>query len=39
MGIPHGTGYRLEWESEKAFKEGESCTSISAVPITANGIM
>ncbi|MEK4406078.1 histidine phosphatase family protein [Sporosarcina sp. FSL K6-6792] len=34
--IPHGTGYRFEWESDKAFEEGESCTSISAVPITAN---
>ena len=21
--IPHGTGYRLEWESEQAFKEGK----------------
>ena len=21
--IPHGTGYRLEWESDKAFKEGK----------------
>lgn len=37
--IPHGTGYCLEWESDKAFKEGKLCTSISAVPITANGIM
>ena len=37
--VPHGAGYRLEWESEKAFKEGKSCTSISAVPTTANGIM
>ena len=37
--IPHGTGYRLEWESDKAFKEGKSCTSISAVPITANETM
>ncbi len=35
--IPHGTGYRLEWESDKAFEEGESCTSISAVPIMVNG--
>lgn len=37
--IPHGTGYRLEWESDKAFEEGKSCTSISAVPITANETM
>lgn len=37
--IPHGTGFRLEWESDKAFEEGESCTSISAVPITANETM
>ncbi|WP_186667958.1 histidine phosphatase family protein [Sporosarcina sp. BP05] len=37
--IPHGTGYRLEWESEKAFGEGKSCTFISAVPITANETM
>ncbi|MER2088505.1 MAG: histidine phosphatase family protein [Sporosarcina sp.] len=35
--IPHGTGYRLEWESEKAFKEGKPCTFLSAVPTTANG--
>jgi alpha-ribazole phosphatase len=34
--IPHGTGYRLEWESEKAFEEGKACTYLSAVPITAN---
>lgn len=33
---PHGSGYRLEWESALAFKEGKACTSISAVPITAN---
>ncbi len=37
--IPHGTGYRLEWESDKAFEEGKSCTSLSAVPITANETM
>lgn len=37
--IPHGTGYRLEWESDKAFEEGKSCTFISAVPITANETM
>ncbi|WP_188006757.1 Histidine phosphatase family protein [Sporosarcina sp. ANT_H38] len=37
--IPHGTGYRLEWDSDKAFEEGESCTSISAVPITAKETM
>ena len=37
--IPHGTGYRLEWHSEKAFKEGKACVSISAVPITAKGTM
>jgi len=35
--IPHGTGYRLEWDSEKAFEEGEICTYLSAVPITASG--
>jgi alpha-ribazole phosphatase len=35
--IPHGTGFRLEWESDKAFEEGKACTSISAVPITAIG--
>lgn len=34
--IPHGTGYRLEWESDKTFEEEKACTSISAVPITAN---
>ncbi|MBE1555742.1 histidine phosphatase family protein [Sporosarcina limicola] len=33
--IPHGSGYRLEWENEQAFKEGTACTSISAVPIMA----
>ncbi len=37
--IPHGTGYRLEWESEEAFKEAKACTSISAVPIMASGTM
>ncbi|WP_203248418.1 histidine phosphatase family protein [Sporosarcina beigongshangi] len=34
--IPHGTGYRLEWASEQAFEEGQPCTSLSAVLITAN---
>ncbi|WP_438314908.1 histidine phosphatase family protein [Sporosarcina sp. FA9] len=34
--IPHGSCFRLEWESEKAFQEGKKCTSILAVPITAN---
>lgn len=34
--IPHGSAYRLEWENAMAFKEGKACTSISAVPITAN---
>ncbi|WP_318616966.1 histidine phosphatase family protein [Sporosarcina sp. YIM B06819] len=34
--IPHGKGYRLEWASEQAFKEGNSCISLLAVPITAN---
>lgn len=37
--IPHGTGYRLEWQSEQAFKEGKQCVSLSAVPIMANGTM
>ncbi|MFJ7934274.1 histidine phosphatase family protein [Sporosarcina sp. NPDC096371] len=37
--IPHGSGYRLEWPSEQAFKEGQRCTSLSAVPITANETM
>jgi alpha-ribazole phosphatase len=35
--IPHGTGYRLEWECDKAFEEEKSCISISAVPIMVNG--
>ncbi len=37
--IPHGSAWRLEWEDDKKFKEGERCTSLSAVPITANGRM
>ncbi|MEK5039986.1 histidine phosphatase family protein [Sporosarcina sp. FSL K6-3457] len=37
--IPHGTGYRLEWASEQAFEEGQRCTSLSAVLITASGSM
>lgn len=34
--VSHGGMYRLEWLSEQAFKEGKSCISISAVPITAS---
>lgn len=37
--IPHGTGYRLEWASEQAFKEGRPCISLSGVPITVSGTM
>ena len=37
--IPHGSGYRLEWESEKAFKEGKPCTSILVAHRTAKGSM
>ena len=37
--VPHGTGYRLEWESDNAFEEGKECTYLSAVPITASGTM
>ena len=37
--VPHGSGYRLEWESREAFEEGKRCTSLSVVPITAKEIM
>ncbi|CAM3136669.1 histidine phosphatase family protein [Filibacter tadaridae] len=37
--IPRGYCYRLEWENQRAFKEGQACISISAVPTTANGTM
>jgi alpha-ribazole phosphatase len=37
--IPHGTGYRMEWASDQAFKEGQRCISLSAVPITASETM
>lgn len=34
--IPHFSVWQLTWENETAFREGKRCTSISAVPITAN---
>lgn len=37
--IPHGTGYRLEWASEQAFKEGQLCISLLAELITENETM
>lgn len=37
--IPHQSIWRLEWESEKAFKERRRCVSLSAVPIMENGTM
>ncbi|KXH83947.1 histidine phosphatase family protein [Sporosarcina sp. HYO08] len=35
--VPHGSVWKLTWQNEQAFEEGEQCTSISAVPITENG--
>lgn len=37
--IPHGSAWRLEWDSRTDWKEGRRCASLSAVPITGNGIM
>lgn len=37
--IPHQSIWRLEWESEKAFKERKRCVSLSAVPIMEKGTM
>lgn len=34
--IPHQSVWQLKWESEKAFREGRRCVSLSAVPITGN---
>lgn len=36
--IPHGSAWRLEWHSKEDWKEGRRCASLSAVPITGNGI-
>lgn len=32
----HRTLYTVSWDSFEAFKEGQRCTSFSAVPLTAN---
>ncbi len=34
--VTHNDIYTLEWESRRAFEEGERCTFLSVVPITAN---
>ncbi|PIC66795.1 histidine phosphatase family protein [Sporosarcina sp. P16a] len=37
--VTNGSIWQLEWASEKEFKEGKPCTSLSEVPITAKRIM
>lgn len=37
--IPHGAVWQLTWKDETAFREGQACTSISAVPIMEKPIM
>jgi alpha-ribazole phosphatase len=32
--IPHAGGYELTWDSKKAWRRGERCTSLQVVPIT-----
>ncbi|MHA6258955.1 histidine phosphatase family protein [Sporosarcina sp. CAU 1771] len=34
--IPHGSAWRLEWDSVEDWKGGKRCASLSEVPITAN---
>lgn len=37
--VGHDTRFVLKWASQRAFEEGERCTSLSVVPLTANELM
>ena len=34
--IPHGNGFELLWSSKEAFRRGERCSLLQAVPLTEN---
>lgn len=34
--VLHGTGFEMEWPTLKAFRRGERCTLLRAVPLTEN---
>ncbi len=34
--VPHGNGFELVWSNREAFRRGERCTLLRAVPLTEN---